>query len=106
MGTTSSSTQYSNKDYFGSDLNSIAISNIKKYLGDPCIKVTNNGKNCIRSLKYTQDDIINKNVKTLNCTKYCIENSGEWIKDMFINIPKYIEYTNRRSTIKSIIYQL
>lgn len=93
------STPYSNKQFFYSDTPSIAIDTIKSYLGNTCKNITNDGKNCLRSLKYIQDN------KEQNCTKFCIENSNIWIKNLFTNIPKFIVYNNIEYKVKYILFQ-
>lgn len=93
------STPYSNKQFFYPNTSSIAIDTIKTYLGNTCSHITNNAKNCSRSLKYTQDN------KEQNCTKFCIENSNIWIKDLFVNTPKFIVYNSIDYKIKYILYQ-
>ena len=95
----SSQTKYSNKQFFGNNVNSIAVSTISQYLGEPCYNITNNSKNCSRSLKYVQDN------KEKNCTKYCMNNFKLWINDLFVKYPKYVVYSTRQIKIKGIIYQ-
>ena len=99
MGNNQVTSQYSTKQFFNLNTPAVAINSIKKYLGESCTNITDNGKNCSRSLKYVQDN------KEKNCTKYCINNSDKWINDLFVKYPKYIVYNTKEIKIKGIIYQ-
>ena len=67
-----------------------------EYLGPiTCEKLTDNGKNCYRSLIYKDDK-----GNTKDCTGYCKDNCKQWIETMLKNIPKTVQLINTKTNEK------